>query len=68
MGCGIAHFGRGVYKPPKLGNSGLGTMCIVIRGPWVQNPEPKLSSSGGLQTPPTKTSNTTPHYYPKYEI
>ena len=29
---------------------------------------PKLSCLGGLQTPPTKTSNTTPRCHPKYEI
>ena len=26
----------------------------------------KFSSLGGLKTPPTKTSNTTPNYFPKY--
>ena len=26
------------------------------------------ASLGSLKTPPTKTSNTTPHYKPKYEI
>ena len=33
-------------------------------------PEDKIQDQSleGLSTPPTKTSNTTPHYYPKYEI
>ena len=29
---------------------------------------PSFVSLGGFQTPPTKMSYTTPHYYPKYEI
>ena len=38
------------------------------RNPWGQILRPKFSSFGGFQAPPTKTSYTTPHYYPKYEI
>ena len=28
----------------------------------------KIFKFRGFKTPPTKRSNTTPHYYPKYEI
>ena len=38
------------------------------RNPWGQILRPKFSSFGDFQAPPTKTSYTTPHYYPKYEI
>ena len=38
------------------------------RNPWGQILRPKFSNFGGFQAPPTKTSYTTPHYYPKYEI
>ena len=55
---------------PTLCAAIWGTMCLcaAIWGPWGQNPGPKFSSLGGLKTSPTKTSNTTPHYYPKYEV
>ena len=42
--------------------------CAAPQNPWGQNLRPKFSSFGGFQALPTKTSNTTPHYYPKYEI
>ena len=42
--------------------------CAAPQNPWGQILRPKFSSFGGFQAPPTKTSYTTPHYYPKYEI
>ena len=40
-----------------------GLICWSPRGPK----EPKFSFLGGFLALPTKTSFTTPHYYPKYE-
>merc|ERR1712122_340646 len=42
--------------------------CAAPQNPWGQILRPKFSSFGGFWAPPTKTSYTTPHYYPKYEI
>ena len=38
------------------------------RNPWGQILRPKFSSFGDFQAPPTKTSYTTLHYYPKFEV
>ena len=52
----------------SAGTSKGGAQCAAIQGPWGQTSRFKFLSSGGLQTPPTKTSNSPSHYYPKYEI
>ena len=38
------------------------------RGPWGQNKKTNFLSLRCLEAPPGKITNTTPHYYSKYEI
>ena len=45
-----------------------GPRCDTPRGPRGKTLRPKLSSLGGFQAPPTKTSYTTPHYFTRYEV
>ena len=43
------------------------TPCAASRNPWRQNFGPIFLSFGPFETPPTKISYTTTHYYQKYE-
>ena len=73
---GAMHRPRGVaHGPQGVANGPLGPMASPLKVllaphnvPGTPTLRPKFSSLGGFWAPPTKTSYTTPYYYPKYEV
>ena len=69
MGCGKARFSQKGQKPLEVENFVLwDLMCGAPGGPREQTLRQKCSILGGFLALPTKTSFTTPSYYPKYEV